>query len=386
MMAYENYDALIVGARCAGAATAMLLARKGMRVLLVDRAGYGTDTVSTHALMRGAVLQLHRWGVLPHLLEAGTPPVRSTTFHYGDEKLTVAIKPANGMDALYAPRRALLDSTLVDAAWDAGVQVRHGQTLVRLSRRADGRVCGGTLLDAAGDVTHVTADLVIGADGAGSTVARLVGAETLREARHTTAVLYGYFGGREPDGYEWWYRPGVAAGAIPTNRGHHCVFVAMTPDRLHGVTSAGRAALFSKLVQEADPALAAQLAGRTPDAPLRMFGGRKGFLRQASGPGWALVGDAGYFRDPITAHGITDALRDAELLARAVVTGRPEEYATVRNELSLPLFDVTDAIAAFDWSVEEVQALHRALNQAMKREVEHLISLETTPVIEEVLL
>ncbi|MFO1026115.1 MAG: hypothetical protein U1E70_13070 [Acetobacteraceae bacterium] len=85
-----------------------------------------------------------------------------------------------------------------------------------------------------------------------------------------------------------------------------------------------------------------------------MFGGRKGFLRQASGPGWALVGDAGYFRDPITAHGITDALRDAELLARAVVTGRPEEYATVRNELSLPLFDVTDAIAAFDWSVEEV--------------------------------
>src|SRR6516162_967142 len=187
------YDALIVGARCAGAATAMLMARKGMRVLLVDRGRYGTDTVSTHALMRGGVLQLHRWGILPRLREAGTPPVHETTFHYGDETITVVIKTSGGVDALYAPRRTLLDSTLVDAAREAGVTVRHGYTLVELAHCSGGRVCGATLLDAEGNAIRIEADLVIGADGVGSSVARLARAETWAAARHTTAVIFGYF-------------------------------------------------------------------------------------------------------------------------------------------------------------------------------------------------
>ena len=101
----NTYDAVVVGARCAGAATAMLLARRGIRVLVLDRGQYGTDTLSTHALMRGGVLQLHRWGVLPEVIRHGTPPVRSTTFHYGAEAIEVAIRPGNGVDALYAPRR-----------------------------------------------------------------------------------------------------------------------------------------------------------------------------------------------------------------------------------------------------------------------------------------
>ena len=176
MFAHETYDALVVGARCAGAATAMLMARQGMRVLVIDRGGYGTDTISTHALMRGGVLQLHRWGILPRLQEAGTPPVRETTFHYGDEATTVVIKPSNGVDALYAPRRTLLDRTLVDAARDAGATVRHGQTLIGLTHRSDGRVCGATVRDADGNAMRVAADLVVGADGVGSSVARLTGA------------------------------------------------------------------------------------------------------------------------------------------------------------------------------------------------------------------
>ena len=168
MFANESYDALVVGARCAGAATAMLMARQGLRVLVIDRAGYGTDTISTHALMRGGVLQLHRWGVLPRLREMGTPAVRETTFHYGDEAIAVAIRPANGVDALYAPRRTLLDSTLVDAAREAGAVVRHGHTLVGLTRDRDGRVCGGTILDAEGRSMAIRSDLVVGADGIGS--------------------------------------------------------------------------------------------------------------------------------------------------------------------------------------------------------------------------
>jgi flavin-dependent dehydrogenase len=375
MSAHITYDALVVGARCAGAATAMLMARKGMRVLLIDRGGYGTDTVSTHALMRGGVLQLHRWGVLPRLQEAGTPPVRETTFHYGDETITVAIKPSNGVEALYAPRRTLLDSTLVDVAREAGVTVRHSHAVVGLVQRSGGRVCGATVLDANDNVVRIEADLVIGADGVCSSVARLAGAAAWAVAQHTTAVIFGYFSGIDLPNYHWWYRPGIAAGAIPTNRGRHCVFVAISPDRLRrDPLRHNRAALFSAVLNEADPDLAAMVAAAEPDAQLCLFAGRRGFLRQAHGPGWALVGDAGYFKDPLTAHGITDALRDAELLADAASSGSMAEYAAVRDGLSLPLFEVTDAIAALDWDLAHIKVLHQRLNQAMKAEVEHLLA------------
>jgi menaquinone-9 beta-reductase len=375
MFPRESYDALIVGARCAGAATAMLMARNGLRVLAIDRAGYGTDTTSTHALMRGGVLQLHRWGILPRLQTVGTPAVRETTFHYGDDAVTVAIRSADGVAALYAPRRTLLDRALVDAARDAGATMRHGYALADLTHRPDGRVRGATVLDPAGNTVSVKADLVVGADGIGSSVARLAGAETVCEGGHATAVIYGYFSGVELTGYHWWFRPGIGAGAIPTNHGRHCVFAAMPPARLRG--SADRVATFRTALREADPALAALVADAEPDGPLCVFAGRRGYLRQAFGPGWALVGDAGYFKDPLTAHGITDALRDAELLANAAATGTTAgfaDYATTREALSMPLFEVSDAIAALDWDLDRIRALHQTLNLAMKREVEYLLS------------
>src|SRR6516164_4936877 len=164
MFSHGAYDALVVGARCAGAATAMLMARRGLRVLAIDRTGYGTDTISTHALMRGGGMQLHRWGVLPRLAAAGTPAVRETTFHYGAETVVVDIRPSDGVTALYAPRRTLLDRTLVDAARDAGAAVWHGYSLLDLIRRSDGRVCGATVQDPAGNAFAIKADLVVGAD------------------------------------------------------------------------------------------------------------------------------------------------------------------------------------------------------------------------------
>jgi flavin-dependent dehydrogenase len=141
-MRMKTYDAVIVGARCAGAATAMLLARRGLSVLVLERARPGTDTLSTHALMRGGVVQLRRWGLLDRLVEAGTPPVRRTSFHYGDETVTVSVKPAAGVDALYAPRRTLLDRVLVDAAVEAGAEVRFGVDVTGVLRHPDGRVGG----------------------------------------------------------------------------------------------------------------------------------------------------------------------------------------------------------------------------------------------------
>jgi 2-polyprenyl-6-methoxyphenol hydroxylase-like FAD-dependent oxidoreductase len=377
MFAHEAYDVLVVGARCAGAATAMLMARKGLRVLVIDRGSYGTDTISTHALMRGGVLQLHRWGILPRLQEAGTPPVRETTFHYGNETFTVGIRASNGVDALYAPRRTLLDSTLVDAAREAGATVWYGHTLVELIHRSDNRVCGATVRDANGNAVRVEADLVVGADGVGSNVAHLAGAETVHEAGYTTAVIFGYFAGLELSGYHWWFRPGVGAGAIPTNGGRHCVFAAMSPERLRiGPLRHNRTAVFNEVLREADASLVSLVCNAPRDAPLSVFVGRKGFLRRACGPGWALVGDAGYFKDPLTAHGITDALRDAELLTNAVTVGAPAEYPAVRDDLSLPLFAATDSIAALDWDLDQIKLLHEALNKAMKREVEHLLTLE----------
>jgi 2-polyprenyl-6-methoxyphenol hydroxylase-like FAD-dependent oxidoreductase len=376
MFAHDSYDAIVVGARCAGAATAMLLARKGWRVLVIDRGSYGTDTISTHALMRGGVLQLHRWGVLPDLQEAGTPPVREATFRYGDDAVTVPIAASGGVDALYAPRRTLLDSALVRAARESGATVRFGHTLMALTHRSDGRVSGGIVVDPDGNAMQIEADLVIGADGAGSLVARLAAAETLREARNTTSILYGYFPGLQLTGYQWWYQPGIGIGAIPTNDGRHCVFAAISPQRLReGLRRVDRATMLNRVLRQADADLAEQVAAGHATEPLSVFSGRRGFIRQACGPGWALVGDAGYFKDPITAHGITDALRDAELLANAASAGALEQYQAVRDALSHRLFETTDAIAGLDWDLDQLKTLHQTLNQAMKQEVQHLLAL-----------
>ncbi len=153
----DRYDVVVAGARCAGASTAMLLARRGFRVLVVDPARPGSDTLSTHALMRGAVLQLARWGLLDRLEGAGTPPMTSTTFHYGDESVRVEIKPRDGVDALYAPRRTLLDPILADAALDAGADVVHGLSVVELLGGPGDRVGGVVLAGAGGETREVRA-------------------------------------------------------------------------------------------------------------------------------------------------------------------------------------------------------------------------------------
>ncbi|WP_439577790.1 NAD(P)/FAD-dependent oxidoreductase [Elioraea sp.] len=371
------YDAVVVGARCAGAATAMLLARRGMRVLVLDRGQYGTDTLSTHALMRGGVLQLARWGVLPALVKRGTPPVRTTTFHYGEEAIEVAIKPGSGIDALYAPRRTLLDSVLVDTAREAGVEVRYGMTLADLRHDGEGRVIGAVALDAEGRLNEFSTGLVIGADGIGSAVARLARAEVTDQAQHASATVFGYFAGIPDTGYHWHYSEGASVGRIPTNGGRTCVFVSVSPARYRARILKDREAGFHAVLREVSPALARQVVTAPLDGSLLAFAGRRGFLRQAHGPGWALVGDAGYFKDPITAHGITDALRDAELLADAAVQGTRSAFAryqATRDALSRPLLDVTDAIAAYDWDLQQVKSLHKVLSQAMKREVEYMLA------------
>lgn len=375
-----RYDAVVVGARVAGAATALLLARAGLRVLVVDSSRRGTDTLSTHALMRAGVMQLHRWGVLPRLLAAGTPPIRRTTFHYGAEPVVVDIKDRDGVDALFAPRRTLLDVVLADAAVESGAQALYGTTVTEILRGPTARVQGVRLTDEAGRRHRVEADTVIGADGARSTVGRAVDARVLAEGKYPGSYIYAYWQGLELDGTHWYYAPGVTAGAIPTNEGLACVFVGMPPSRFRGRPAASLDERFQQVASECHPGLARALGGARRVGKCYSFAGRAGFLRQAWGDGWALVGDAGCFKDPITAHGITDALRDAELLARALTrgtTGALADYQRERDALATEFLELSDQIASFNWDLDSVGVLHHQLSRLMARECDCVRDFDT---------
>jgi flavin-dependent dehydrogenase len=375
----RGYDAVVVGARCAGAATAMLLARRGMRVLALDRQPYGSDTLSTHALMRAGVVQLHRWGLLGALETAGTPAIRRTSFHYDDEELVVPIKARDGVDALYAPRRTVLDALLVDAARDAGAEVVHGARVVNLVSGEGGCVRGVDIECSGSAPARIEAGIVIGADGMRSTVARLVGAEAERSGRHAAGVVYGYWTGLGLEHTHWYYREGVGVGAIPTNDGAACIFAGTSSARFRDEIRPDLAAGHRRLVEECAPGLAAALTDERRLGQLFAFAGHPGFLRRSWGPGWALVGDAGYFKDPITAHGMTDALRDAELLANAATSSSERalaDYQERRDGLARELHDISDRVASFDWTLDELRELHLALSREMNREVEAILALD----------
>ncbi len=378
------YDVVIVGARAAGAATAHLLARFGLQVLLVDRGRYGSDTLSTHALMRGGVLQLSRWGLLDQIISAGTPAVRRTTFRYANAVVPITVKSSYGVDALYAPRRTILDPILVDAAAAAGVHVQFGITVTDVARHRHGNVSGIIGRTRDGQPLHVRARIVVGADGIRSTVAERVHARYERLGTSAAAMTYGYWTGLAAEGYEWNFRPNAASGVVPTNDGRACVYASASPRRV----GRGGIEALNRIVADSSPDLAARLALATPPPALRTFTGRPGHLRRSWGHGWALVGDAGYFKDPLTAHGLTDALRDAELLARAIVAvivdGADERdalagYQRTRDALSSTYFDLTDMIAGHHWTDEEIPDLLLRVHAAMGDEVEALAALSPLP-------
>lgn len=372
------YDVVIVGARCAGAATAMLLAALGVRVLVLDKSRLGADTVSTHALMRPAVLLLRRWGITDRLDEEGTPRIRKTAFLYSDDEgsqdVEIDIKPRHGVEALYAPRRTVLDRVLVEAARDAGAHVRHGVQMLDLLQEKGGRVSGVRVRDEFGRVHEVHAGLVIGADGRRSNVARLVGATPYVWGRHATACVFGYFSDLPVDGNRWYFRPGMGAGAIPTNYGQTCLFASVPEGRSMG-SVADRNRAFHEVIAESAPDIAGKLPRAELDGKLRFFPGMRGFLRQPWGDGWALVGDAGYMADPITAHGITNALRDADILARTIVEGAGlADYQTARDDLSLKFFAISDRVASLDWDIPAVQQYHQMMSQEMNREEDAIVA------------
>lgn len=382
----NSYDVVIVGGRVAGAATALLLARAGVRVAVVERTSYGTDALSTHGLMRAGVLQLSRWGVLGEVIEAGTPAIREAVFHYADtEPVRVPIRVTPGVQALYAPRRYLLDRIMIDAAITAGADVRHETTVTGLLRLGDGRVTGIRTRDRSGCVDALRAGVTIGADGLQSTVAKCVGARVDLQGMAGSTFLYRYYSDVPTTGYEWAYGSSAAAGLIPTNEGLTGVFVSTTRGRMREVVRReGTGGALVTILGGITPRLAERLVLGAEEGRMHGWAGLASSARKPWGPGWALVGDAGYYTDPISTHGITNALRDAELLARAVVEALsgavPESvafarYQSTRDRLSSRLFDATERVAAYDWDRSEIPELLRQVSSAMSDEFDYLSAL-----------
>jgi 2-polyprenyl-6-methoxyphenol hydroxylase-like FAD-dependent oxidoreductase len=370
------HDVIVVGARAAGAATAMLLARRGVRTLLVaDRPV--ARTAPAQPLTRAGVVLLRRWGVLDALVAAGTLPLTHTTFRHGDHQVRMSVRPSHGVDALYAPGHGRLEQLLVAAAVDAGAVLCHDTSVVDVVER-EGRVAGVRVLTTAGRTAEIGAHVVVGADGSRSAVARCVGAPFSRVGAPASVTTYAYWPAPTDDGYTWIFGRSVRAGIIPTDDGEMCVFVTGAPERIGG---GGVAALREELTAAA-PELAAPLRP-APRQPARTSPARRNYIRAAHGPGWALVGEAGFRTERLGPHGATDALRDAELLARAILQGLDgsldlalASYEAERERLGAPLFDVIDRLAGHRWRDAQLDELLRLLSAAMADEVEALAALE----------
>jgi flavin-dependent dehydrogenase len=371
-MMKSRYDVIVIGARVAGSATALLLARLGYRVLIVDRSYPDGETHSTHAIMRTGVLQLKRWGLLEPLVAQGTPPMRQVTLAFGANRISFPLREEYGVDALYAPRRPVLDVMLLEAAIAAGATFLPGQRLVDLVQDGSGRVTAVSLTNKQG-VTTIPARFVVGADGLRSKVSSLVGAAAYAAHPPANVLTYGYFAGIDNSHYVAQFTPGYATGFFPTNDGLTCVFAARPIGQ--GVISDETE--FQQIVTETSGEMGELLRPARRTGRFFRSLGIPGFLRTPGGPGWLLVGDAGFTKDPLSARGISDAFRDAELAARAIdaVLGgqqKPEaamaHYQATRDRFALPLQEVTRRLAYFDWDEAEASALMRQLGKIADEE------------------
>src|SRR5689334_15569867 len=213
------HDVIIVGGRVAGAATALLLARRGLKVLVVDRATFPSDTLSTHQVQVPGVARLARWGVLDPILAAGTPVTRGVRFDQGQAAFTGRYQACDGIDFMCSPRRTLLDKVLLDAARAAGAQVRENFTVAELL--GNGQVTGIRGQEKGAPPVTEQATLVIGADGKNSLVASSVGARAYRTRPARSMGYYTYWADVPDTGTDGaiYGRPGCAVGAWPTNDG-----------------------------------------------------------------------------------------------------------------------------------------------------------------------
>jgi 2-polyprenyl-6-methoxyphenol hydroxylase-like FAD-dependent oxidoreductase len=362
-----GYDVIVVGARCAGSPLAMLLARKGHRVLVVDRATFPSDTISTHIVHPQGVAALARWGLLDRVTATGCPPIDTYSFDFGP--FAIEGHPGTAESPVsYCPRRTVLDKVLVDAAADAGAEVREGFGVDEILLD-DGRVTGIRGRAKSGSVVSERARVVVGADGLHSFVARAVAAAHYNERPRQLCGYYSYWSDLPVTGrFETYIRDRRGFAAAPTN------------DGLTLVVGGWPYAEFEANKRDIEGNYLAMLS-LVPGFAERVRGARResrvvgtavpNFFRAPFGPGWALVGDAGYNKDFITAQGISDAFRDAELCAEAldaVLTGTRafddamRDYQTARDEHVLPMYEFTVQLASLEPPSPDEQQLLAAVH------------------------
>ncbi|WP_415106850.1 FAD-dependent oxidoreductase [Micropruina sp.] len=361
------YDVIVVGGRVAGSALALRLAREGVRVLILDRSHFPSDTLSTHQLQVAGVSRLAELGVLNRVLSAGTPPTRRVRFQAGRSVIDAAIPRFGEADYMISPRRTVLDACLVEAAREAGAEFREGIAVEELLRDGQ-RVVGVRAVGRSGGrVSEEHARLVVGADGKRSTVARLVGAREYGARPAATVASYAYWDGFPTQDGEVHTGAGWAASAWPTNDGLTLTYCARPLAEWKTVRRNPEAALLETLDR------VEELGERTHQAKrvgsVRSTNDTGATFRQAAGPGWLLAGDAGLVMDPITGLGMSHALRDAELVAAAMATilgGGDErragrEYGRARDRETKAIYDFTAGLAALRGTTPAEERLFSAI-------------------------
>ena len=346
------YDAIVVGARCAGSPVALLLARKGYKVLLLDRTTFPSDMAfSNHFMHQAGAAAMKRWGLLDRLAATGCPPITHDYFDYGAFSLSGPVPPVDGVNTAFAPRRIVLDPILAAGAVEAGAELREGFSVQDLVWEID-RVTGIRGRHESGVVTE-KARIVVGADGMFSVVAQAVKAPETLASPGLEGSWYSYWSGVPMKGWHLWLRPNRVVFAYNTNDNLSLIGVAFPAREIPEVRT-NIEKHHADTIAEHVPELAERM--RAGKRESRFVGGVIPYhMRRPYGPGWALVGDAGYQKDPCTASGITDALRCAEWLAEAIDDGlsgrQPMEqalaaYETKRNDSEMAYFQMTTQLAA----------------------------------------
>jgi len=322
----ENFDVIVVGSSVAGAPTATWLARKGYKVLLVDKAEFPRDTNSTHFIWPRGMSYLNRLGVADRITDA-TPYFTQLEVNIEDVKLRglvpiedvrrrfVALHgDAHGIVGYCAgPRRYFLDKLLVDHACENGVDVRL-RTTVKSVVTENGRVTGVNIVDAGNKELQARARVVVGADGRVSSFATMVGAKTISVREKSTFAYYGYFEGIDRPELVIHKRGRFGTAIFPTMENKHLALV-YGPTAWWGDFSRDSDANFLRTFRYVAPEIAEEVARGRHNEPFKAMGRMVAYHRENWGHGWILVGDACSFKDQWTAMGITHALRDAELVS-----------------------------------------------------------------------
>ncbi|MGE5594670.1 MAG: FAD-dependent oxidoreductase [Hyphomicrobiales bacterium] len=353
------YDAIVVGARCAGAPLAMNLARKGHRVVALDRGGFDGSPGDAQAMTGRSVYRMADWGLLERLKATGAIPIRMLTLTAGEGSVDI---PYWGPLPGVCPRRGILDSLLAGAAREAGVELREHTTVTRLLRNGDGTVCGVEAVGPDGKTYTEEAKVVVGADGRDSLVAREVDAPAYNQFPVMTGAFYATYRGMPAEGIEMYFLSRSSIQVLPTDGGA-TVGIFLPIAEFEQAQADVEGAVERALAEV--PGLALRIGCGKPESPWKAHRWGDSFYRPLGGPGWTLAGDAAFFKEPILGQGINDAFRDADNVSAAIhegLTGGDMQAAldqaqAYRDERTRVLFQATLDFARFEVTPQKLSML-----------------------------